>query len=478
MRPLEILLLLGELFTLVTLAVPRFRAVFGMRDADLATMVIAAAQVILEGPRWQMVPAYGLAGVFFSASMLQARWPARPAGGRRWMRRLAVGAAVGVGALALALAAAIPAVVPIPKLPPPHGPYAIGTLTYHWVDGSRPEVFTRDSNRRRELMVQVWYPARKIPNATHAPYVQPGIDFSPLAGLLHLPGFFFDHLRYVTTNAVASAPMVEGQTAFPVLIFSPGRSGFRQHNTFQVEELVSHGYVVAGIDHPYAASEVLFPDGRRVDFDPRMLNRKFMNGIFSYMGEDAVFALNQLAVVNKSDPNGILTGRLDLQRAGIFGTSLGGIVAAEASRLDQRFRACLVIDVFMPSDVVRSGLRQPVMWISRGADSMREEGWAAADINEHQSTMRAVYENLPGDGYLVLIDGIFHANIADFPMAVFSPLARWVGFIGPIDPRRAHAIINAYSLAFFDKYLNGARETLLDGPAKQYPEVHFETRRH
>jgi hypothetical protein len=57
-----------------------------------------------------------------------------------------------------------------------------------------------------------------------------------------------------------------------VLIFSHGRGGYRQHNTMQVEELVSHGYIVAAIDHPYAATGVVFPDGRIAAFDPRMFD--------------------------------------------------------------------------------------------------------------------------------------------------------------------------------------------------------------
>jgi alpha-beta hydrolase superfamily lysophospholipase len=48
-----------------------------------------------------------------------------------------------------------------------------------------------------------------------------------------------------------------------VLLFLEGATGFRQMNTFQVEELVSHGYVVAAIDQPGAAAAVVFPDGRQ-----------------------------------------------------------------------------------------------------------------------------------------------------------------------------------------------------------------------
>src|SRR3546814_14084241 len=50
----------------------------------------------------------------------------------------------------------------------------------------------------------------------------------------------------------------------PVLIFLHGFLGVRQHNTYQIEELVSHGYIVAAIDQPYAAAAVVFPDGREV----------------------------------------------------------------------------------------------------------------------------------------------------------------------------------------------------------------------
>ena len=34
--------------------------------------------------------------------------------------------------------------------------------------------------------------------------------------------------------------------------------------TYPVEELVSHGYIVAAIDQPGAAAAVVFPDGRQV----------------------------------------------------------------------------------------------------------------------------------------------------------------------------------------------------------------------
>jgi len=61
---------------------------------------------------------------------------------------------------------------------------------------------------------------------------------------------------------------------------------------------------------------------------------------------------------------------------------------------------------------------------------------------------------------------------------LLTPLETWFGLGGPIGVQRAHDIINAYSLAFFDRHLKDRQVALLDGPAEEFPDVLFETRRH
>lgn len=108
---------------------------------------------------------------------------------------------------------------------------------------------------------------------------------------------------------------------------------------------------------------------------------------------------------------------------------------------------------------------------------MRREGWAQADIEEIQNTVRQAFAALERNGYLVLIPGMFHPNFSDFPYFVRTPLDRWLGLDGPIHARRGHAIVNAYALAFFDRHLRGAIATpLLARRSAQYPEVIFERR--
>ncbi len=461
MRPCELLLVL---ICGAAVMSAMFAERFGLRWSGLLAglaVVVAVVQIAVEGWRWQMVPAEALSGV------LALLWVSGRGIGPGWP-----GAALGVVGLGLAIA--LPSVLPVFQLPKPAGPDAIGTLTYHWVDTDRAEVFTDDPNDRREVMVQIWYPAQPQPGAATAPYIDDPAVLEPLAQLLHLPGFLLSHLRYIATNAVQDVPVAGADATYPVLIFSHGRGGYRQHNTLEIEELASHGYIVAAIDHPYAASGVVFPDGRRVTFDPRMTERAFVDGKVPFLAQDALFVLRQLAALNQDDPRGVLAGHLDLARVGIFGLSLGGEVATEACTLEPGFRACLAMDVWMPADVIAKGLRQPTMWITRDAATMRLEGWKEADVRETWDTMRGVFEQLPRDGYFVQIPGMFHQDFSD--AARLSPLTDVLGLTGPIDSDRAHAIVSAYTRAFFDRYLKDQPAPLLAGPSADYPEVLFDRR--
>ena len=61
MRPIETLSLLANLLAFLVLAVPPPRALRWMRHAALVALPLASAQMLIEGPRWQMIPAYVLA---------------------------------------------------------------------------------------------------------------------------------------------------------------------------------------------------------------------------------------------------------------------------------------------------------------------------------------------------------------------------------------------------------------------------------
>jgi Platelet-activating factor acetylhydrolase, isoform II len=480
MRPFEILLLLVNFMALLLMYRSSSLKVYNFRVLPIVAALASIVQLLIEGPRWQMVPAYLMIALLFP----------------NWLSRKIT---VLLGGSALAVSFILSTAIPVFHFAKPTGPYEIGTFIYHWVDESRLEAFDANAKKYRELIVQIWYPAQHDATLQQASYLPDADAFSAAQGKLHnWPSFLLGHLKYVKTNAQLSAKVAADKPKFPVLIFLEGITGYRQMNNFQVEELVSHGYVVVAIDQPFVAASVVFPDGRviaglsKIQMNPLLqqsiapvqpapllngiTNR---DGIIPYFAQDAVFTLDQLEKLNNTDPNTILGGRLDLQRVGIFGVSFGGIIVGEACRVDRRLRACLVMDAPMTARVVRESLSQPSMWITRDAQTMRNEGWSTFDIDQHQSTMWAVFNGVSGDGYFVQVSGMFHVNLTDVPY--FSPLLGWNSVFGPlvtgpIDGKRAHDIVNAYSVAFFDKYLNGPPSNFLDGFAKQFPEVQFEKR--
>ena len=494
MRPIETLLVLANLLAFLVLAIPPLHSVFWTRFLAPIALPIAFAQVLVEGARWQMVPAYALVILFFLIWLLGIVIP-----GGIHVNRLIADLGVGLSVLGILVSIILPIVLPVFHFPNPTGPYAIGTMTYHWVDTSRPEIFMTDPNDHRELMVQIWYPAKKS-SSQHAPYIQDISAVMTATAQIHgWPNFTLQHIKYVATHATESVPVADDKPNYPVLIYLEGLTGFRQQNTFQVEELVSHGYIVVGLDQPSVAATVVFPDGHQINVPPvnnvmqplvhqsfspvepaPLLNGQAMpNGIIPYFAQDVSFTLDQLALVNTTDPLGILTGKLDLAHMGVFGMSLGGTVGAEACLKDPRIKACLIEDVAMTADVVSKGLQQPTMFVTRPAATMRLErqtagGWAEADIVQTQDTMRAVYTGLPGDGYFVQIPGIYHIDMTDLDL--LSPILPLIGFSGPIGAERTHDIVNAYSVAFFGKYLKDQPSPLLNGPSNQYPEVLFEKR--
>ena len=68
--------------------------------------------------------------------------------------------------------------------------------------------------------------------------------------------------------------------------------------------------------------------------------------------------------------------------------------------------------------------------------------------------------------YLVTIKGAMHNSFSDMP---FIAPERYSNI--KINAARALTITNAYILAFFDRYLRGRRQALLEGNAPMFPEV-------
>lgn len=403
---------------------------------------------------------------------------ARPQRGHTVSRRVALmlaGTAVltvapgAVFVAATARDATASAVVSL-TLPAPAGPQRIGTASLHLVDPTRTDPWV-PGNRVREIMVQIWYPASTVRGYPIAPWLTAGAvpHFEESQGL---PA---GAVRLPHTHGHVNAPAAPGRR--PVLVYSPAFEADRGFATAQVEDLVSHGYVVVTIDHTHDASEVEFPDGRVetatiVDPDDQTLAQAV-----AVRAADARFVVDRLTAINAGSnpdaehrplPSG-MRGAFDLDRIAIFGHSLGGATAAAVVHDDRRFRAGVNMDGTLFGAAGPAGSDRPFLLLGSDHPAIPEDPtWDTLFARQRGPILEL---RLAGSAHLSFNDG----------QPLFPQLAGVLGLgsddlaqlVGTIDPLRSVAIQRTYLRAFFDRWIRHRHQELLVGPSDRYPEVEF-----
>ena len=441
MRLFELLLIFSLIFLWSVVVNPKRRQLF--LALPIASLSLLLIHLLIEGYRWQMIPAYGLTAVLSLYSLWQWR-AAQSHKRRRWVSIL-----IGlVGLLSLLITAALPAILPVPRLAAPSGPAAIGTVTYYWVDNGRQEIFGPEPGGPRELMVQIWYPAEPVDDADTVPWHEDIKTVGPaLANWLGLPPFLLDHIALSRTHSVAGAPLLSANNQYPVLIFSHGLGGVRMQNSYQMEELASHGYVVASIDHTYGGAVTIFPDGRVALFDSATIDGDVAeagNRLIHIWAEDGRFVLDKLEGLNEQDPDGRFTNRLSLDQIGYFGHSTGGGTAFLFCQLDERCAVGVALDGWLNplnDEIADQPITRPFLFL-------KAEDWSTV---ENSAAIKAADEARQTPGSVITVPGTRHYNFTDIPL--LSPLTPQMGLTGPANGRETLSIINDYTLSFFNAHL-------------------------
>ena len=342
----------------------------------------------------------------------------------------------------------------ITPLPQPTGPYAVGTFSRLLTDPSRTNT---DRRTNHQFMVTFWYPAVARAGVLPTSYVdwQLAQTTWPLYGGFRvlLPRFF--------SHSLSNAPLATDQIRYPVVLYSPSLNSHRKENIDKTEELASQGYIVVGLDHLDTFLSV-FPDGTAVT--GRGLNNTTELAGIRDRAQDERFVLDELARLNESDP--LLRGRLDLEKIGAFGWSLGGATAAEFCRVDPRCRAGVNMDgSFVIPEVVQQGLARPFMILHGDYP----------DSVEAMDDQKKVYERLVAQAYWVKLTNTVHTSFGEAAL-LFDSLSFQTRFGAPPPDRqtsgvRTSQISRAYLVSFFNKHLKNQDDHLLDGPSAAFPEV-------
>jgi dienelactone hydrolase len=340
------------------------------------------------------------------------------------------------------------------------------------IDQSRAEDAEVGGQNRRELVVQIWYPA----TASHAPRA-PYRRRSETSLASSYQSVNWTHARY-------DAPAANAPGGFPILLYNPGWNGRRTQDTPLVEDLASHGYVVVGIDHPYNSGPVALADGRviRPVPTPELFDDVTSEaGVYALINKEAdketadtLFILDQVERMD-ADAGSVLYRRLDHSRIGALGFSLGGIVSANLAYRDPRIGAVLDLDTPLYGDAGKNGFKQPFMLICEEQVRATPEEKARMSfgqlrdvtMDEQDYDHQLPLFQRPGN-YELAVRGTVHSSFQD--NALTSPL-KSISQGGAIDPYRMIDILRVYSVAFFDQSLRGIPSPLLAAKKSPIAEV-------
>ena len=372
-------------------------------------------------------------------------------------------------------------------LPRPSGEHSVGVCYLCFTDESRKELFDNSGQSSREITVKVWYPTDKKSNPQ--PYL---LNAEFAIKYCMFPEIFRD----LKTNSGRDLPVSSVEKKYPVLVFSHGWGEHFSQNSILMEELASHGYIIFSIAHHYESRYSEYPDGRitHIDFNSlrfqkiwkEQQNPKAMELLHKqynarndeermqifleisnllpttlkespkYWAEDISFTIDQLKDINSE--NNILKNKLDLDKIGVFGMSMGGIASSEICLTDKRIKAGISIEGgLLGSLLTDMKLQQPFLFLNGKKFLGYGELYTGKSLT---------------DCYSMSVKNADHYNFTDYSIYPY-PLAK--SLMGTIDGNRIIEITNVIIRAFFDKYLKENKEIDLIVEAKKYPEIEIDT---
>ncbi|MBI3786208.1 MAG: hypothetical protein HY270_22705 [Deltaproteobacteria bacterium] len=251
------------------------------------------------------------------------------------------------------------------------GPYAVGVRQIAFAKKSETQ-----PDQDRVLLTDIWYP-------------------TDASGSLSA--------KY---RAILNAPLAEGASGLPLLLFSHGSCGVPEQSLFFTPLLASYGFIVAAPPHPGNTLNDLLAGhncGSTTAITDSFLNRE----------ADMKFVLDSLLALN-ADTSSPFFGAIDPERIGMSGHSFGGQTTLRVSADDARIVAGLALaPALSPVEGAAGRVKIPLMIQDGTLDS----------VTPFATNSRAAYNYLRGVRYLLAIADTGHYAFSDncFPSSDCGP---------------------------------------------------------
>lgn len=280
-------------------------------------------------------------------------------------------------------------------------------------------------------------------------------------------------LKGIKTNIYNDAPISKKQVAYPVIIQSSGLGAPRDYLTFNIEKLINKGYVVFTIGHSYDSILNILPNGEMFQPLNKELTQDDKKKLIDIRKDDILFVLNKLEQLNNEDS--IIKGKLDLQKIGVLGHSLGGAAVFKAAQYDPRIKATVLFDAslqfFELEKYIKENqtLKTSILNFRRGTFDYETSIKTFIDYSKDKMNGEKfkediiIYDKVLRDSdkeqknlfnYITGYKSFIKLNTSNH--MIFSDYSRIVGKkmeSETLSVEKAHYIINDLTIRFFDEFL-------------------------
>ncbi|WP_164473114.1 hypothetical protein [Clostridium sp. E02] len=307
------------------------------------------------------------------------------------------------------------------SLPVMKGAFGIGEVRLQLKDFNRFEVYTPEPGDHRQVMVTIWYPMKETLGESKE---YPEEVTSAISSVLGLPKILLYHIKPIKTHIYEKGIVADLSKSSPFILYSPGNNSTRYQNVAVVERLVSEGYTVVGVDHPYTSYDVEFLDGTvaKRDLSLRKDGLELYEEEIKIRTEDLSFVLQELRK-NDGLVDAAILDNIDFSHIGAFGHSYGGATIAELMAVDESIIAGLSYDGGLWGTIVEKGFDKPFLYLSAKntldyrKDEKSERGIFVSSVLEN---IKKAYSHSRADVGFAVMDGYNHYSFTD--LILFSPL--------------------------------------------------------
>ncbi len=363
----------------------------------------------------------------------------------------------------------------------PTGQYYVGATNFDF------EFQSQITKAPRKINIRAWYPSDVGEGEINLIYSQRMAE--KIAEFYQMPDFMT-----ATKNSLSfkNVPLAGKNKKFPVLIFNHGFGSFAEQNSVNMQQLASNGYIIFSISHPeqsllteYADGSFIYNNAELAAFIEQMDREKISQNILQALNiaiknsikaknfteywqtmrflaksspfanmqpflrawiEDSNMLINAIAEGDSAQFPAIFIARMDGEKIGIFGHSLGGMTAIAASIFNDNIKAVINIDGPFAFDEAVQNINLPVPTCI-----LMSEGLAGLGKIEGLSEINTpLMQRANNGGCIAIFRGAWHMNFTDMN---YIPLLRLLKILGPVNQEKFGIEFNNILLNFFDRHL-------------------------